>query len=195
MPRYVAFLRAINVGGHVVKMERLRGLFAEMGFAKVETFIASGNVIFETRAKSADALETKIEHHLNKALGFEVATMVRGDSELARIAATKAFPPEETGVEGAAVYVAFLKTAPTKGAAEMLNSHEGTVDEFKVRGREIHWLCRKRFSDSEFSGAKLEKLLRMPITVRNTTTVQKVAALMGSGSARLEACAPRTSSR
>ena len=56
MPRYVAFLRAINVGGHVVKMERLRALFEDLGFAKVETLIASGNVIFETRAEDAGAL-------------------------------------------------------------------------------------------------------------------------------------------
>jgi len=46
MTRYIAFLRAINVGGHTVKMEHLRGIFESMGFSNVETFIASGNVIF-----------------------------------------------------------------------------------------------------------------------------------------------------
>ena len=176
MPRYVAFLRAINVGGHVVKMERLRGLFAELGFAKVETFIASGNVIFETRAKNADALAKMIEHHLHEALGYEVVTMVRSDAELAEIAATKAFPSQETKAEGAAVYIAFLKSAPTKAAAETLTGHQGEVDEFKIRGREIYWLCRKRFSDSEFSGKQLEKILGRLMTVRNSNTVRKLAA-------------------
>ncbi|HXW01123.1 MAG TPA: DUF1697 domain-containing protein, partial [Anaerolineae bacterium] len=52
LPKYIAFLRAINVGGHTVKMDYLRRLFEEMGFSKVETFIASGNVIFEAVAKS-----------------------------------------------------------------------------------------------------------------------------------------------
>ena len=48
MPKYFAFLRAINVGGHVVTMDHLVRLFEGMGFSGVETFIASGNVIFET---------------------------------------------------------------------------------------------------------------------------------------------------
>ena len=47
--RLVAFLRAINVGGHNVKMDRLRELFEALGLSNVETFIASGNVIFDSR--------------------------------------------------------------------------------------------------------------------------------------------------
>ena len=65
--RYVAFLRAINVGGHTVKMERLRELFAELGLANVETFIASGNVIFDAPSGDAGALERQIEQHLHAA--------------------------------------------------------------------------------------------------------------------------------
>jgi len=52
MPKRIAFLRAINVGGHVVTMAALRGHFAKLGFEQVETFINSGNVIFTTSAKS-----------------------------------------------------------------------------------------------------------------------------------------------
>ncbi len=69
MPRYVAFLRAINVGGHTVKMDYLRMLFEALGFSNVETFIASGNVIFDSKATSAKALEKRIEHCLAEALG------------------------------------------------------------------------------------------------------------------------------
>ena len=175
MPRYVALLRAINVGGRVVKMEPLRKLFRELGFAKVETFIASGNVIFET-AQSAKALEEKIERHLHAALGYEVRTFVRSDEELALIASYRAFSKEETEAESAVVYVAFLKTKPPRAAIEALTSQPGAVDEFKIRDREIYWLCRKSFSDSEFSGARLEKMLGMRMTVRNSTTVRKLAA-------------------
>ena len=52
MPRYVAFLRAINVGGHIVKMDQLRKLFTQLGLTDVETFIASGNVLFTSPSKS-----------------------------------------------------------------------------------------------------------------------------------------------
>ena len=61
MPKYVAFLRAINVGGHLVKMDYLRTLFEALGFENVETFIASGNVIFDSKSKNTQALEKKIE--------------------------------------------------------------------------------------------------------------------------------------
>lgn len=176
MPRYVAFLRAINVGGRVVKMERLRALFAELGLARVETLIASGNIIFETKARSAQALETKIEKHLAASLGYDVTTFLRDSAEVAEAAAYGAFPDSETRVDGAVVYIAFLKHVPTKEAAATLARHENPVDSFRIREREIHWLCRKRFSESEFSGARLEKILGQRMTVRNSTTVRKLAA-------------------
>ena len=61
MPRVIAFLRAINVGGRTVKMDRLRGLFADAGFRNVETFIASANVIFDSPGKTTAGIERKIE--------------------------------------------------------------------------------------------------------------------------------------
>ena len=87
MPRYVAFLRAINVGGHTVKMDRLRVLFEDLRLKNVETFIASGNVLFDTSAKDIGALERKIEKHLEQALGYEVTTFVRAMTDLAGVVA------------------------------------------------------------------------------------------------------------
>jgi uncharacterized protein (DUF1697 family) len=83
--KYVAFLRAINVGGRVVKMEALRGHFEALGFADVDTFIASGNVIFESAAEQA-SVKTTIEAHLRSSLGFEVATFVRTIAEVHEVA-------------------------------------------------------------------------------------------------------------
>jgi uncharacterized protein (DUF1697 family) len=91
MPRAIAFLRAINVGGHTVTMERLRALFESFGFVKVETFIASGNVIFETDTAVTAQVEKAIENHLRPALGFAAATFVRTQAEVAAIAAYNPF--------------------------------------------------------------------------------------------------------
>ena len=82
MPRYAAFLRAINVGGRVVKMEALRRFFESLDFANVETVIASGNVLFDASSKSEKALEKKIQDHLHTKLGYEVATFVRSPAEM-----------------------------------------------------------------------------------------------------------------
>jgi uncharacterized protein (DUF1697 family) len=63
MPKYAAFLRATNLGGHTVKMDDLRRLFEAMGFSNVETFIASGNVIFESASTDSGELEHKSGNH------------------------------------------------------------------------------------------------------------------------------------
>ena len=85
MPKYIAFLRAINVGGHTVKMDHLSKLFEGLGFSSVETFIASGNVIFDTTAKNTATLEKKIAEHLEKSLGYPVDTFLRTIQEVGEI--------------------------------------------------------------------------------------------------------------
>src|SRR5580765_8114539 len=92
MTRLVAFLRAINVGGHTVEMVKLKKLFEQLAFSGVETFIASGNVIFDAPKATPAALEKKIAAHLEKALGYEVGTFLRTPVELAAVLAHRAFP-------------------------------------------------------------------------------------------------------
>jgi len=80
MRRYIALLRAINVGPKcAVKMELLREVFKSLHFSEVETYIGSGNVLFQTSVRSAKALERRIEKGLRRALGYEVAVFVRTD--------------------------------------------------------------------------------------------------------------------
>src|SRR5512142_743545 len=98
MPKYVAFLRAINLGGHTVKMDHLRGLFEEMDFTHVETFIASGNVIFEAASADPRDLELKIEESLLSNLGYDVATYIRTPEELAEIIQYEPF--QDAGYDG-----------------------------------------------------------------------------------------------
>jgi uncharacterized protein (DUF1697 family) len=177
MPKYVALLRAINVGGHTVKMEYLRGLFEASGFANVETFIASGNVIFESGSGNPRALERKIEKHLREALGYEVKTFVRAIPELAAVAAYKPFSDSELNKEGNTLFIGFVADSPADEAKRKLLSCSGELDDLHVQGREIYWLYRTRMmSDSKFSGALLEKILGMRATFRNSTTVRKIAA-------------------
>lgn len=175
MPKYIAFLRAINVGGHTVKMDYLRTLFEEMGFTNVETFIASGNVIFDSTARRPKALEQKIETYLKEKLGYAVATFIRSAVELAAVAEYKPFSDGELNRDGHRLYIAFLPDQPGNEAQQKLLSMKTAVDEFHFNNREMYWLCRTKFSDSLFKG-NLEKILGMPATLRNSTTVKKLAA-------------------
>jgi uncharacterized protein (DUF1697 family) len=174
--RYIAFLRAINVGGHTVKMNQLRELFAAIELVNVETFIASGNVIFEAPEANAQALERRIERHLLGALGYAVATFLRTPAELAAVARYQPFAPDELAAEGSSLYVAFLPAPPAEADHQKLLAFRTPVDDFHIYGREVYWLRRARSGESTFSGAPLEKALGLPATMRNITTVKKLAA-------------------
>ena len=177
MAKYVAFLRAINVGGHVVKMDHLRGLFESLGFTNLVTVIASGNVIFNSTSKSTPALEKKIESHLQEALGYEVITFVRSTNELKLVAQRRPFDDSEIDAAGTSLYIGFLKGGPSDEARQKLASLATEDEEFHFSGREMYWLRRKKFSDSKLSGPLLEKTLGMRTTLRNSTTVKKIASL------------------
>ena len=85
--KYVAFLRAVNVGGRrLVKMQDLKKAFESLPVKNVETFIASGNVIFDASVKDPAALERKTEKCLRAALGYDVGTYIRSIDEVAGIA-------------------------------------------------------------------------------------------------------------
>lgn len=175
MPKYIAFLRAINVGGHIVKMDYLRSLFEALEFANVETFIASGNVIFESKSKNTGALEKKIEAHLRDALGYEVATFIRTDREVKAIADYRPFPAAMFE-QAVAFNIAFLKAPIGEDGKQALRGLKTAADEFHGNGREVYWLCRVKQSDSKFSNAVFERIIKSKATFRGARTVMKIAA-------------------
>ena len=176
MRRQIAFLRAINVGGHIVKMERLRLIFDSLGLVNVETFIASGNVVFEPPRMKAEALERKIERVLQQALGYEVKTFIRTNAELAEIADYQ--PPFDAARETPAtrLFIGFLPAKPSREAETKLLSAAGEADEFHLHGREVYWRCHVPANESNFYGAKLEKTLGMATTLRNINTIRRLVA-------------------
>jgi uncharacterized protein (DUF1697 family) len=176
MTRYVAFLRGINVGGHTVTMDRLRRVFQDLGLSAVSTFIASGNVLFEAQREAPQDLERRIEAGLRQALGYEVATFVRSDAEIAEVAAYAPFPDAESR-PGDTAHILFLQRAPdaaTRGRVEALSNED---DRFRVHQRELYWLRRGRLSDSTIKDADLARALgKAQATARNANTVRRLAA-------------------
>jgi uncharacterized protein (DUF1697 family) len=174
MSRQVAFLRAINVGGHVVAMPHLRALFEALRLSRVETFIASGNVVFDSAGPPA-GLESRIERHLAKELGYEVATFLRPAAGLGSIDAACPFPDEE----GHALTVGFLKAPPPPEAVRRVAALATDIDELRIVGREVFWRREGGIGQSKLSGGLLEKTLGQPLTMRNINTVRRLAARYG----------------
>lgn len=175
MPRFFAFLRAINVGGRNVTMEELRRLFEKMGFKEVESFIASGNIIFSSPATDATTLTPKIEDRLRRSLGYEVKVFVRTTSELAAIAQFRPFP--EPRLKSAhALNVALLTASLDRTTTKSVMAFKTPIDDFRVQGREVYWLCQTRQSESPFFKVPFEKITKAPATWRNINTVAQLAA-------------------
>jgi uncharacterized protein (DUF1697 family) len=172
--RYVAFLRAVNVGGRRVSMDRLRALFEELGYEDVSTYIASGNVLFETAGRAAD-LEQSIEAKLEDALGFEVTTYLRRAKEVRHAAREKPFGKVPAGKTH---MVAFLRRKPTAAERKAIEERSTPSDRLVVDGREVHWLIEGRMMDSELKPKDWE-VLGQPTTTRNTTMLTKLAEKLG----------------
>jgi uncharacterized protein (DUF1697 family) len=171
--RFVAFLRAINVGGRNVKMEQLRHIFESIGLTNVETVIASGNVVFDAKTKNAKTLEKKLQTKLEKSLRYLVTTYVRSLDELRAIANCKPFKKVP---KNATLFIAFATEPPSKAVQEKVLSLQTKTDQFCFRKRELYWLCLTRFSESKFSGPLLEKVLGGRLTVRTSATLARIAA-------------------
>ncbi len=178
MVKCVAFLRAVNVGGRVVKMERLKNIFEELKLKNVKTFIQSGNVIFETTGKDKSIVTAKIEKKLKASLGYEVLVMLRTDKELIDIAKINPFKDEVIDKD-TRVYIAFLYDKPDKETKNILASMNNKNESFILKKNEVFCKVRKdEKKSSYFSILLLEKKLRIPLTTRNQTTVNKIKTLL-----------------
>lgn len=171
--KQIAFLRAINVGGRVVKMEWLRKELEALRLQNVGTWIQSGNVIFESRATPA-RIESAIEKMLHERLGYEVPTFIRSFAELTAICRRG-----DDMTEGERLYVGFLRKAPPSPVAAAVALLSNDDDTLSVSGREIYWFSRTSFSESLVSSALIEKTLGAPCTLRNVTTLRKIVAKYG----------------
>ena len=175
MPRYIAFLRAVNVGGSsAIKMEALRRVFEDLGFSNVTSFIASGNIIFEAAEHNSELLERQIEEGLLRSLGKDLTPFVRTAQQLARIAAFDAFPNIHPAV-GDQLAVIFLSSSPSAKAVKALEGLHSQTDEFRAQGREIYWLRHTGADGLVYSTVPLDRVLAEPFTTRSMSTLKKLA--------------------
>lgn len=162
-------------------MTRLRQILARAGLERVETLLASGNVVFDVpggwRADIPDGwagLERRVEAALAGGLGYEVATFVRFRGELRSLV-------EAADAVGGTAYVVFTRgNGPAVDAA--VQALETSRDRFVVREAEILWFLDGRLSESPLFGSQeLDRALPVPNTMRNMTTVRRVLERMEVG--------------
>jgi uncharacterized protein (DUF1697 family) len=172
--RYVALLRGINVGGNkLIKMEELRRVIEGAGFANVRTFIASGNVIFDSSETEPRALAKKIERKLAKAFGHRITVVILELAALASMARRNPFKKfdREKNVMLCAV---FFAADPPKLKLPLKSIPEN-LEVFAVRDATAFVVCRRKKNGwFGFPNNFVEKQFGVAATTRQWKTVQRI---------------------
>lgn len=154
-------------------MDLLRQHVDSLGFANIQSFIQSGNVLFKSTLTNVPKLESMIEDQLLAVLGFSVATFIRTDQETKKIAHFDPFSLSQYGSHSV-LYISFLKTAPSQTLKDKLTEYSSEIEALKFLDRQLFWLWHREAGESKMTNARVEKNLGMPTTQRNSSTVRKL---------------------
>jgi len=177
MPRYVAFLGSINVGGNRLTMADLRAAFAGEGFENVETVVASGNVLFDFPERPSPGLEEKLGLMMRERFAMDSAVCVRSRDEVAAAIADNPFA--ETG-EAKLVHTHFLeREADADQFAVLVADHADRGPEKLALGdRALYIDFVSGVGDSKLTGKFLERRLGCRGTARNMRSLARIVAKM-----------------
>jgi uncharacterized protein (DUF1697 family) len=173
MARYVAFLRAVNVGARRVAMAQARDVLDRLGYADVGSYVNSGNLTFSATGPAATH-EAPIRAALEDEFGMELTTFVRTSRQVRALASDKPFGTiAPTHTHFALLTLRPMSAADKRRVEALTNDH----DEVVVIGRDIHWLVRSRSPETTIGPRRwVEALPDNPTTARNTTMLERLAA-------------------
>lgn len=175
--KYVALLRAINVGGNnSIKMEQLRACFQAGGFGQVMTYIQSGNVIFESEDKNKEKLTREIEERVSQTFNYTARIVVRSYTEIQKV--VKGVPNDWNTRIDLRCNVAFIKEPVTaKEAWQEILPKEG-IDVVTIGHGVLYLSTVLSGLNKSALGKLVSKKIYQDMTIRNYTTTQKLLTLM-----------------
>jgi uncharacterized protein (DUF1697 family) len=175
MAKFVAMLRGVNVGGNILKMDRLRELCDQLGFTDTKTYVQSGNIVFES-TQPASALCSLIEKRLNGETRLPVSVIVRTPAELVKIISCNPFLKEK-GIDLSKLHVTFLAKPAGKDALKTLAAINAGSDRLHISGKEVYLHCPNGYGETKLSNNALQKVLGVNATTRNWNTVNKLSEM------------------
>ncbi|MBN1450485.1 MAG: DUF1697 domain-containing protein [Anaerolineales bacterium] len=168
MQTYISLLRGINVSGQKqVRMADLKNLYEALGLVNVQTYVQSGNVVFDSAEQDAIKLTKAIEAQVEKVFGFSVPVLTRTAGDFRRIIKNHPFAQEDS----LRVLVTFLYERPAQSKLDELGQHEDKVDQFALGEQEIFLFCPGGYGKTKLSNTFFEKKLDVAATTRNWKTV------------------------
>jgi uncharacterized protein (DUF1697 family) len=176
--KMVALLRGINVGGQrKVPMTDLQALAKKIGFKKIQTYIQSGNLVFEAGAITAKRAEVLLEKALLKKFGFEVDVIVRTAREWGIYSSGSPFKRSEKA-RPHLLLLGLCKGTCAEGAVQVLQSRAGQKEKIIIRGDAVWVDFVASVAKSKLTPVLFAKALGSPVTMRNWKTVLKLQELL-----------------
>ena len=180
MQTFIALLRAVNVGGTgKLAMADLRALLTDLGYRNVETYIQSGNVVFDANGKT-EKIARDVTAALEKHMGAPVGVMIRTNEDVCRVIAENPFAAE-AAADGARVHACFLAGQALAGAKAALDGivakNPARRDRFHLTDHTLYLHMPDGAGESKLSGKPLDKALGVMATARNWNTVLKLHAM------------------
>jgi uncharacterized protein (DUF1697 family) len=178
MPRYVAVLRAINLGAHNrIAMADLRAMCAKLDLANARTLLVSGNVVFESRVGSSDKLEQLLEDASTKHLGVTTDYFVRSAKEWQAVIDANPFPAEASNDPSRLVMMC-LRGAPSAAQVKALQRAIKGRETVRLKGKHAYFVYPDGQGRSKLTIAMIENALGTRGTARNWNTVLKLGTLV-----------------
>ena len=180
MAIFISILRGINVSGQKeILMADLKALYERLNFKNVQTYIQSGNVVFEYLQENSNIVIAKtIEDAIEKEYNFQVPVLVKQAGDLISTIKNNPFT-EEAGTDPSRVAVTFLESQPTSENLKKLEGIDYPPDRFIIDGLNIYIHCPKSYGNSKLSNNFFESKLKVRATTRNWKTINKLVEISG----------------
>lgn len=170
----IGLLRGINVGGHSkLAMDALRELCESLELREAQTYVQSGNVVFQTKESDLARLTKRIEEAIEKRFRFRPDVILRTPAQLKEVVKHNPFPGYAAKEPGK-LLVMFLAGEPAKNAKEIVANIRRSHEELKIQGREIYIYFPEGAGKSKLPWATLADKLGTRGTARNWNTVTKL---------------------
>ncbi|MDH5380973.1 MAG: DUF1697 domain-containing protein [Cyclobacteriaceae bacterium] len=177
MTTYLAFLRGINVSGQkMIKMEDLRSALGHLDFKNVQTYIQTGNIVFESDQSDAKLIEEKIRKVISDKFQFDVPVVVRSRQEIEDIISKNPFakkhPESQKGY-----YFTLLSEFPAQENKEKLNTYQFNNEEYMLLDKTVYFFTASGYGKVKMNNNFFEKILKVEATTRNFNTITKMIKL------------------
>jgi uncharacterized protein (DUF1697 family) len=183
MTTHLALLRGINVSGHnMIKMDALKSMLENSGFKNVQTYIQSGNVFVSTEEESAAKVGFIIKQEIFKVFGYDVPTIVIGQSDLQACLKNNPFLKEKE-IDLKKLYVAFVSKELRSENINDLKISQFKPDEARIDGNKIFIKYAVGAGKTRLDQKYIEKKLNLTATIRNWNTVTNLLKLYEEDSA------------